>query len=490
MLNTITNTIVAIVIMASDRDIAASDNRPPHVAILSIPGTGHLSPAIELAKLLRRHHDLTVTIITYSNFSSPTQDALLSSATISSLSLPPVSLSDLPSTARIETQISVLIARSVANIKPLLRSLRASTNLVAYVFDIFGGDTIPSARELGIPTYMLFTSNCLLLSFMLHLPALSETTSCEYRDLPDPLRLLGCVPVRGEDFPDALQDRSDEAHEWMVHMARRFREADGILVNSFEALEPEAARVLKSEKREDMPSVWPVGPIWRSGSAARDGSGCLEWLARQPRGSVVFVSFGSGGTLSREQQEELALGLEMSEQRFLWVVRTPSDAESSGSFFGAKDSSDPLESLPEGFVSRIKDLGLVVPNWAPQSEVLGEGAVGGLLTHCGWNSTLESVMSGVPMIAWPLYAEQRMNAVMLTERARVALRAEADEEGVVRREEISKVVRELMEGEGGKAARKKVRELKEAGERALEEEGPSYVALAEVVNKWKSAKGM
>lgn len=201
---------------------------------------------------------------------------------------------------------------------------------------------------------------------------------------------------------------------------------------------------------------------------------------------MLFVSFGSGGTLSCEQMTELALGLEASGQRFLWVVRTPSDSESNGSFLGFRDGNDPLSYLPEGFLGR--GLGMVVTNWAPQIEALGHAAVGGFMSHCGWNSTLESVMSGVPMIAWPLYAEQHMNAAVLSEGVKVAIRPRASEKGLVGREEICRVVKELMGEETGKAMREKMGELREAGMKAWDEDGgPSYGAIAEVVDEWKRA---
>jgi hydroquinone glucosyltransferase len=127
-------------------------------------------------------------------------------------------------------------------------------------------------------------------------------------------------------------------------------------------------------------------------------------------GSVLYVYFGSGGTLSTEQTTELAAGLEASEQKFLWVVHFPSDKDRSAGYFGTSSAEhgndDPLSYLPEGFVERTSGTGLAVPLWAPQVEILNQPAVGGFLSHCGWNSTLESAAAGVPMVAWPLFADQ------------------------------------------------------------------------------------
>ncbi|TKY66289.1 UDP-glycosyltransferase 72B1 [Spatholobus suberectus] len=193
--------------------------------------------------------------------------------------------------------------------------------------------------------------------------------------------------------------------------------------------------------------------------------------------SILYVSFGSGGTLSQNQLNELALGLELSGQKFLWVVRAPS--ESANSAYLNSHSDDPLRFLPYGFIdrSRTKEQGLVVPSWAPQVQVLGHNATGGFLTHCGWNSTLESIMNGVPLIAWPLFAEQGMNAVTLADGLKVALRPKANENGLVGREGVAKVIRRLIECEEGREIGRRMQKLKNDAAQTLQEEGSSTKTL-------------
>ena len=217
-------------------------------------------------------------------------------------------------------------------------------------------------------------------------------------------------------------------------------------------------------------------------------SECLRWLDNNSRGSVLYVSFGSGGTLSCAQQGELALGLEMSGQKFLWVVRRPNDEAPNAAYLSDKSQFDPSEVLPSGFLERTKGQGLVVPSWAPQTQILSHGAAGGFLTHCGWNSTLESVVFGVPLITWPLFAEQKTNAMILVEDKKVALRPKANENGLVEREEIAKVVKDLMEGEEGKRLGQRMRDLKDAASRALSKDGSSTVALSELASKWANVE--
>jgi len=246
------------------------------------------------------------------------------------------------------------------------------------------------------------------------------------------------------------------------------------------------------------PPAYAVGPLVRSVSdEAAKHHRCVPWLDEQPDGSVLYVCFGSGGTLSTLQTAELAAGLEASGQRFLWVVRFPNDKDSSACYFGGKTTDhgdadaddDPLSYLPEGFVERTRAVGLVVPEWAPQVEVLGHRAVGGFLTHCGWNSALEAMAAGVPALAWPLFAEQRMNAVKLaSEHVGLALRVRArEDDGVVPREEVAAAARELMVGDRGAVARERARELRAEARKASAPGGPAHQALAAVVDRWKCA---
>ncbi|KAM5555597.1 hydroquinone glucosyltransferase-like [Rosa sericea] len=467
----------------------------PHIAILPSPGMGHLIPLAELAKQLVHRHNFTVTFIIPGD-GPPTkaQKSVLDALppAIDHVFLPPVSFDDLPGGSQIETLISLTVSRSLPYLRNALESLmgRGGTKLVGLVVDLFGTDAFELAREFNISPYIFFCSTAMALSLFFYLPKLDETVSCEYRELKEPVTIPGCVPIHGKDLLDPVQNRKDEAYKWVLHHAKRYRLAEGIMVNSFMELEPGAIKALQ-EKEPGKPPVYPVGPLVKMDFKAipDDGSSnskCLKWLDEQPRGSVLYVSFGSGGTLSYNQINELALGLEMSEQRFLWVVRSPSDQAANATYFSAQSQDDPLAFLPKGFQERTRGRGLVVPNWVPQAQILGHESTGGFLTHCGWNSALESVANGVPLIAWPLYAEQKMNAIMFTHDIKVALRPRANENGFVEREEVAVVVKGLMEGEEGKRLRNRMKDLKDAATKSLSDEGASTKALSDVVTKWKT----
>ncbi|CAN6363293.1 unnamed protein product [Urochloa humidicola] len=472
---------------------AASSPAPAarHVAMLATPGMGHLIPLAELAKRLASRHGVTTTLITFASTASATQRAFLASLppSVSSLSLPPVDLSDLPRGAAIETLMSEECLRLVPALTDLLLDLKTTTprrRLVAFVADLFGADSLDAAAAAGVERrYVFFPTNLHVLTLMLSLPELDTKVPGEFRDLPEPLRLPGCAPIPGEDILMPLQDKSNPAYKWMVHHGGKYGEADAILVNTFDAVEPGPARILR-RPAAGRPAVYPIGPLIQAGGGGDTPCPCVEWLDGQPERSVIFVSFGSGGSLPAEQMRELALGLEASGQRFLWVVRSPSDEGAvNDNYYDAESKKDPFGYLPEGFVERTKEVGLVVPSWAPQIRVLAHRATGGFLTHCGWNSVLESLVHGVPMVAWPLYAEQRQNAAMLSEGVGAAIRV-PESKG---REKIAATVRELMEGEGkGAAVRAKVAELQKAAVEGLKEGGAAAAALAEVVEKWAAGE--
>ncbi|KAI4969585.1 hypothetical protein ZWY2020_000499 [Hordeum vulgare] len=468
----------------------------PHVVILTSSGLGHVLPVSELAKRLAVHHGFTVTIVTYASLSSPGHSSPLASLTpgVSVATLPEVCVNDLPADAHLVTRILTVINRALPQLRDLLRSLLDSSpaGITAFLTDMLCPAALAVGKEMGLPGYVFFTSSLMSLLSLLYTPELARTTTCECRDLPDPVVLPGCVPLHGADLVDPVQNLSDPVYQLMIDLGLNYLLAQGFLVNTMDALEHETLVAFKELSDKGVyPPAYAVGPFTRRQCSASDEAkhSCLRWLDNQPDGSVLYVSFGSGGTLSTEQTGELAAGLEASGQRFLWVVHHPNDKDSSAAYLGtsAAADDDPLRHLPEGFVERTNGRGLLVPLWAPQVEILNHAAVGGFVSHCGWNSTLESVAAGVPMVAWPLYAEQRLNAVMLSsERMCMALWERTpprDKDGeVVHREEVAALARELMEGEKGAAARKKAGHLRVEAEIASAPDGPQERAVAAIVD--------
>ncbi|XP_059643167.1 hydroquinone glucosyltransferase-like [Cornus florida] len=471
----------------------ATQLQTPHIAILPSPGMSHLIPLTAFAKRLVLHHNFSVTFIFFPTDGSPMEPlkAILETLpkSIHTIFLPPVSFDDLPEDLNVETRIAVSVTRSLPVLRETLKALTESTHLSALVVDIFGIATFDVAKEFNVPPYIFFPMSAMALLFIFNLPKLDETFDCEYRDLPEPVKLPGCVPVHGVDLPDLVQDRKSDVYKNCLFRTKQYNKAHGIMINSFLDLEPGAFKALKEDYRPGSPPIYHVGPLVQTGSTSGvSGLECLSWLNEQPLGSVLYVSFGSGGTLSHEQLKELALGLEMSGQRFLWVIRSPHEKVANANYFNVQSSMNmnPFDFLPKGFMDRTKGLGLVVDSWASQIEVLSHGSTGGFVTHCGWNSTLESIIYGVPLIAWPLYAEQKMNTVLLTEDLKVALKVKVNENGIVERKVISEYVKGLIVGEEGKLLQNRMRDLKDAAAKVLSRDGSSSKSLAGLTHIWRN----
>jgi isoflavone 7-O-glucosyltransferase len=294
-----------------------------------------------------------------------------------------------------------------------------------------------------------------------------------------PLQIPGLPKsLSTDDYPDGFKDSiyENKALQDMLDSMKTTRECDGIIVNTFDGIEGRAIKALNEGLfiPNGIPPIFCTGPLIAS-SYGEDENGCLSWLDSQPIQSVVLLSFGSMGRFSKAQLNEIALGLEKSEQRFLWVVRTELDLE--------EQSLDKL--LPEGFLERTKERGMVVRNWAPQGAILKHDSIGGFVTHCGWNSVLEAVCEGVPMVALPLYAEQRLNKVILVEEMKVALELKDSKDGFVSGTELGDRIKELMDSDKGKEIRQIIFKMKISAKEAREEGGSSLIALNKLAQLWK-----
>lgn len=470
-------------------------SRKPHVAIFPSGGMGHLIPFAEFAQRLSAHHGFTVTFITCkwmlsgSRLQKAYSERIRSSQglDIRFVQLPHVEIQEEEAHhMKVETLISKLLEKSKGFVESALTSLQtddSASPVSAFITDFFCSTMFDVTAKLHIPTYIFFPSAASALSLMLCLPKLVSEIQVSFKDADLNIEVPGVTPIPAKDLPTPVQDRSDDAFHWFVQHCSRLPEATGILVNTFEELEIEPIKALQTGKinptdADRIPRVYPVGPLISSSPVEYEAD-CLKWLDNQAPSSVLFVSFGSGAILSRAQITELALGLEASGHRFLWVLRSPS------STFLSIQEEDVSQLLPQGFDSRTNDRGLVVSLWAPQIPILSHPSTRGFLSHCGWNSTLESISHGVPMIAWPIFAEQKLNRVLLVNEFKVAIEAKMDSDGFVRREEVERAVKELMEGEGGINVSATARELKEKAMAALAEGGSSYKAMADAISEWR-----
>ncbi|KAI3808455.1 hypothetical protein L1987_24406 [Smallanthus sonchifolius] len=474
-----------------------------HVAIISSPGIGHLLPVLLLGHRLATHHNLHVTILpVITTATSPALSQLLTSFTtnLSVIQIPAADISSIsPPDASIVTQLCVMMRETIPAIRTTVSSMASRPHVL--IGDIFATESWVIAEEFGIPKYVFVTGNAWFTGLFTYSPVLDMQIVGQYVDQKDPLEIPGCKPVRPEDVVDPMLNRDHETYGVYIKQAIGVALADGMLINTWEDLEPQSLDALRTNEilRSviNHKPVYTVGPVIKRHESHVLKNEVVEWLDKQPERSVIYVSFGSGGTISVEQMKELAWGLELSKQRFVWVVRPPTEQCSDGSFLKAGQSggpdgcpSGPCGYLPQGFLTRTEKIGIVVSSWAPQVEILNHRSVVGFLTHCGWNSTLESITSGVPMIAWPLYAEQKMNATMLTEELKVAVRPEVlPTKKVVGREEVARMVMDLVEGEEGKGMKVRVNILKEDAKKAISENGSSYISVCKFVEDcWSRIK--
>ncbi|QCD78318.1 coniferyl-alcohol glucosyltransferase [Vigna unguiculata] len=464
----------------------------PHAVLLASPGMGHIIPMVELGKRLLTHHSFHVTIFVVTTDSATTTSQILrQTSNLSSLNIvhvPPIDVSDkLPPNAPVELRIGLTIVESLPFLSSSITSINNFPPPSALIVDIFGLPALPIARDLGMLTYVYFATSAWFSAVTVYFSDTNKKVIETHAESRQPLSIPGCTPVRFEDTLESFSSPGGIMYEGHLRAAKEIVAADGILMNTWQDLEPAATKALREDGvlgRFTKGEVYAVGPLVRSVEKIPEGGkkgGVLQWLDEQPAESVIYVSFGSGGTMSANQMREVALGLELSRQRFVWVVRPPREGDASGAFFNVASGVDAAMSyLPEGFVERTEGVGVVVPMWAPQAEILEHPATGGFVTHCGWNSVLESVENGVPMVAWPLYAEQKMNAFMLSEELGVAVRVAEEGGGVVGREQVAEVVRRVMVEEEGAAMRNKVKELKLSGEKALCMFGSSHHSLSEM----------
>ncbi|MED6135503.1 hypothetical protein PIB30_047194 [Stylosanthes scabra] len=474
-----------------------------HMVLLSSPGLGHLIPAIELAKRFVFQHNLKITIIALTSNASHAEKSVLNAASSGGLihivEIPTPDISSLvDSDAAIVTRICVMMREGVPAIRHALSNVAATARVKpsTLIVDIFGTEALGVAEELKMHKYVFVASHAWFLSLVIYSPTLDKQVEGQYVDQKEPLQIPGCTPVRPEDVVDPMLNRNDKQYQEYLALANGITKGEGVLVNTWESLQQKDLESLRNRNLLGgilNGPVYDVGPIVREPDSETDqGTEWLtHWLDDQRHESVIYVSFGSGGTMSYEQMTELAWGLELSGQRFVWVLRAPTvDAAADAAFFttGSDGGSKLSKYLPEGFLSRTCHVGVLVSEWAPQIDILRHPSVGGFLSHCGWNSTLESITNGVPMVAWPLYAEQRMNATLLVEELGVAVRPKVlPTKKVVDRYEIASMVREIMvleeycNGEKKNPIRERVKGIKRSAVEALSKGGSSYGALAQVV---------
>lgn len=466
---------------------------PLHFVVIPYMAQGHMIPLVDISRLLSQRQGVTVSIITTTQNVAKIKTSLSSSSSFTTINIVevifPSQQAGLPEGCENIDKLD-----SMADMMKFFDAANSLEEQVEKAMEemvqprpscIIGDMSLPFtsrlAKKFKIPKLLFHGFSCFSL---MCIQVVRESgilkvieSNDEYFDLPS-------LPDRVEFTKpqvSVLQPVEGDMKEVTAKIIEADNDSYGVIVNSFEELEVNYAREYRKARAG---KVWCVGPVSlcnklglekakRGDKASIGQDQCLQWLDSQETGTVLYVCLGSLCNLPLAQLKELGLGLEESNKPFIWVIRE------WGKY------GDLAKWMQEsGFEERIKDRGLVIKGWAPQVFILSHASIGGFLTHCGWNSTLEGITAGVPLLTWPLFAEQFLNEKLIVQILKAGLKigveksmiyGKEEEIGVmVCRESVRKAVDELMgDSEEAEERRRKVKELSDLANKALEEGGSS-----------------
>lgn len=376
-------------------------------------------------------------------------------------------------------------AEVIRRLPEFLKSPTPATCLIADGVFTTAGER---AKELGIPVvYFSTLSPCCIWASCFFVPKLFDSGDIPFRKGMDLNEAVSEIPgavessLRWCDLPGICRshDISDPYSQIILKECRELPNAQGHILNTFDDLEGS----LLGELPSFCPNLYTIGPIHlhsrtklqseteqrvTSNSLWQEDRSCIDWLDGQPPKSVIFVSFGSVVPMTMDQLIEFSYGLVNSETRFLWVQRP-------GLLVGKEDSEESYLQVPTEILEGIRQRGFIV-KWAPQEEVLAHRAVGGFLTHSGWNSTLESILEGVPMLCWPNGIDQLVISRFVGDVWKIGI----DMKDICDRVVIEDMVRDLMEGMRHEFSQR-ANQLSKSAAQAVREGGSSSQALHRLI---------
>ncbi|KAH7547626.1 hypothetical protein FEM48_Zijuj01G0329800 [Ziziphus jujuba var. spinosa] len=452
-----------------ERGEGEGGRRKPHVLAFPFPFQGHINPLLQFSKrLVSKGLQVTFVIpFTDSNLDldiDQAQRRLPPTLRVHTITINPDD--ELKSADDFFNHFEKVVS---LKLKEFIHAQEALGNPVScVVYDSIMPWALEVARDQGVVAASFFTqSNAVnAIYYRVHEGLLRVPVKQE--ELAVLGLRLGLPPLEISDLPSLVYDFHSypSSLRHVISRFSNFKKADWVFDNTFDTLEEQVV--------SRMASQWPIkniGPTIPSTyldnnilKADQDyglsllkpqADTCSKWLDSKETGSVVYVSFGSLATMKEDQMEDLAWGITMSNNHFLWVVR-----------------QEELNKLPINFIQDTADKGLVV-TWCPQLQVLAHRAVGCFVTHCGWNSTLEALSLGVPMVAVPQWTDQTTNAKFVMDVWEVGIRVKVDTKGFFTRQEIDECIREVMDGERGLGIKKNSAKWKKLAMQAVDEGGSS-----------------
>ncbi|KAJ0258923.1 UDP-glycosyltransferase 73C3 [Hirschfeldia incana] len=467
---------------------------PLHFVLFPFMAQGHMIPMVDIARLLAQH-GVTITIVTTPHnaerFKNVLNRAMEAGLPINVVHVKlPFQEAGLPEgkenyDSLDSKELMVPFFKMVNMVEePVMKLVEEmKTRPSCLICDLCLPYTSKIAKAFNIPKVVFHGMSCfcILCMHVMHrnLEILHKLTSDEeYFYVPN-------FPDRVEFTKPQIPVRINATGDWkefLDAMAEAEKTSYGVIINTFQELEP---AYVKDYKEARNGKVWSIGPVSlcnkigadkaeRGNKAVIDQEECIKWLDSKEEGSVLYVCLGSICNLPLSQLKELGLGLEKSQRPFIWVIRGWEKYNELAEWF-----------LESGFEERVKERGLLIKGWAPQVLILSHPSVGGFLTHCGWNSTLEGITSGVPLLTWPLFGDQFCNQKLVVQVLKVGVGAgieetmkwgEEDNIGVlVDKEGVKKAVEELMgESDDAKERRRRAKELGVLAHKAVEEGGSSH----------------
>ncbi|KAL0923873.1 hypothetical protein M5K25_004655 [Dendrobium thyrsiflorum] len=471
----------------------------PHFVVVPLMAQGHMIPMADLALLLARR-GARVSLIT-TPLNARRLRGAADHATASGLSLVLVEIPfpckaaglpegcenvDLIPSADLFVPFFKSLHLMAEPLKSYLRTQPPSPSCI--ISDQCMPWTMEVSNDLSIPRLVFHGPSCFFLLCTLKLAehqfyekVTDDLEIFTVPELPQRIEVSKLTAQRFFDWP--------QMKDIMRHVQEAEDASDGLVLNTFYELEP---WYIDEYRRSVGKDVWVVGPVSLfhkdasgkavrgNGSAGLDHGSVLQWLEGRENGSVLFISFGSIARTRMKQLVEIGFGLEASGQDFVWAMKE------------AEENEEVKKWVAE-FEERNRKRGIIIKGWVPQVLILTHPAVGGFMTHCGWNSTLEAVAAGVPMITWPHFSDQFLNEKLVVEVLRTGVGVgvklpsfyhQTQVDGAfVGREKVEMSVRTVMcGGKEGEETRKRAKELVETARKAMEEGGSSYENLSKLIN--------
>ncbi|KAL6846762.1 hypothetical protein ACP4OV_024210 [Aristida adscensionis] len=456
--------------------MASSDDHSVHVLLLPFPVQGHINPLLQFGKRLAAHAGVRCTVAV-TRFVAGSTSPAPGSVHVAVFSDGCDAGGPDEAGGMGAAYFERLEAAGAETLDELLRSeSRRGRPVSAVVYDAFLPWAPRVARRRGAACAAFLTQTCAVDAVYGH--AWAGRIPRPPLPAPEEMPELAGLPCRLElgDLPTFLVDTSYPPcfRDLLTNQFLGLETVDHVLVNSFYDLEPKEADYLASTWGAK--TVGPTVPSAYLDNRIPDDvsygihlhtpmtAECREWLDARSEGSVLYVSFGSMASLGSEQMAEIAEGLYNSGKPFLWVVRATETSK-----------------LPENYIDKVKTRGLIVP-WCPQLEVLAHRSVGCFVTHCGWNSTVEALSAGVPMVAMPYWSDQTTNAKYIQDVWRVGVRVRSGADGMVMREEVERCLRDVMEGEMSREFRNKALDWSHKARKAVSEGGSSDINISEFLS--------